>query len=291
MAQSLFTEQELARLRRLRLAGERVRSLALRGERRSRQLGSGLEFGAYRPYSQGDDLRRVDWNVYGRLDQLFLKLFEAPGQLRLLLALDAAPTMDFGVRNKWLAAKRVLAALGLVAQATADRVLLARYEDAAVQSFDASGSEQAFLEAVAAMTVSREELPSAAVRSALAARGRDTVLLAATDMQSKAGTLALLSEARRFGARAVVISLHADEELQPQLEGLTRLSPLAGNPLKLRIDARVLEAYRKEVEDYRRACQAAIRATGAGCIEVSSTVDLEPVVVELLRSGLLEGAR
>jgi len=290
MSSSLFTESELARLRRLRLAGERVRSSSLRGERRSKQLGSGLEFGAYRPYSHGDDLRHVDWNVYGRLEQLFLKLFEAPGQLRLLLALDASPTMNFGMMNKWLAARRVLAALGLVALATADQVLLGRFDDDRMLNFEASSKEQAFLDAVASLTVGvKPALPGAALRASLSKRGRDTVLLIATDMQTKEGPLALLNDARRNGVRGAVICIHAQEELSPTLEGLTRLNPVLGGSQKLRIDGPVLAAYKKEVADYRRASQSAVRSTGAGFIEVSSDVDIEPVVVELMRSGLLEG--
>ncbi len=291
MAESLFTEQELARLRRLRLAGERVRSSTLRGERRSRQMGSGLEFGAYRPYSHGDDLRRVDWNVYGRLDQLFLKLFEAPGQMRLVLALDAAPTLDFGEPNKWRAARRVMAALGLIALATADRVLMARFDDERVQSFEASANEQIFLDAVAALSIGAAATPSAALRSTLSTRGRDTVVLIATDMQSREGVLALVNECRKHGARSAVISIFAKEEHEPTLEGLTRLQPVLGNQQKLRVDAGVLEAYKKELEDYRRAAQSAVRSAGAAYIEVRSDVEIEPIVMELMKSGLLEGNR
>lgn len=291
MVEPLFSERELKRLHRLRLAGERVRASTLRGERRSRQMGSGLEFGAYRPYSHGDDLRRVDWNVYGRLDQLFLKLFEAPGQMRLLLALDAAPTMDFGTPNKWRAAQRIMAALGLIALATADRVLLSRLSDPRVQSFEASANEQGFMDAVAALEVGQAALPGAALRSALATRGRDSVMLVATDMQSREGVLALLNDARKNGVRSAVISIFAPEEHDPQLSGLTKLMPVGAKAQKLRVDDGLLAAYRKELDSYRKAAQGAVRAAGAAFIEARSDVALEPMVVELMRSGMLQGSR
>jgi uncharacterized protein (DUF58 family) len=122
MTQALFDEATLTRLRNLRKAAGRVQRGGARGERLSRQFGAGQEFGAHRPYAHGDDLRRVDWNVYGRLGQLFLKLFEQPGQLRVLLVADDAPTKDFGVHNKWVGARRVLAAVGLIALSGAERV-------------------------------------------------------------------------------------------------------------------------------------------------------------------------
>jgi hypothetical protein len=75
------------------------------------------------------------------------------------------------------------------------------------------------------------------------------------------------------------------------MEGLTRLQPVLGNQQKLRVDAGVLEAYKKELEDYRRAAQSAVRSAGAAYIEVRSDVEIEPIVMELMKSGLLEGNR
>ncbi|MCZ7607305.1 MAG: DUF58 domain-containing protein [Planctomycetota bacterium] len=136
---ALFDEATLTRLRRLRLAAGRVQRGGARGERLSKQFGAGQEFGAHRPYTMGDDLRRVDWNVYGRLGQLFLKLFEQPGQLRVLLVADDAPTMDFGRHDKWLAARRVLAAIGLIALEGSEKVLLASLGRPQPVQFDGTG--------------------------------------------------------------------------------------------------------------------------------------------------------
>ena len=92
------------RLKRLRLAAERVGGSGERGARQSRSLGAGLEFAGHRPYSPGDDVRYLDWNALGRLDTLVLKQFEAPGELTVAVAPDTSATMRFGEPEKLAAA-------------------------------------------------------------------------------------------------------------------------------------------------------------------------------------------
>jgi uncharacterized protein (DUF58 family) len=288
MPEPLFDEATLARLRRLRLAAGRVQRGAARGERLSRQFGSGQEFGAHRAYVHGDDLRRVDWNVYGRLDQLFLKLFEQPGQLRVLLVADDAPSMDFGEHNKWLAARRALAAVGMIALSGAERVLVSRLGDARAEVFDGTG-EARLIEYIAGLQVS--DMPATARPAAGAmfeARGRDSVLVLAGDFQQREGPLALLSTARRHGARAVAICIHAAEELNPRLDGLTRLQPIGANDVKLRIDENVLQAYRDELAAWREGTRRAVNALGAAYIELDSAEPIEPLVVDLSRAGVVK---
>ena len=285
---SLFDETTLTRLRRLRLAAGRVQRGGARGERLSKQFGAGQEFGAHRPYTQGDDLRRVDWNVYGRLGQLFLKLFEQPGQLRVLLGADDAPTMDFGKHDKWLAARRVLGAVGLIALEGSEKVVLARLGTTQPVSFDGTG-EARLLQLL-------EELPLREpqatpnlnhLRGLFERRGRDSVLLLVSDFQDAEPLLQLLRDARRSGVRALAICVSAAEELNPDVDGFSRLQAIGGGDTKLRVDARVLKAYREEVKQYREGVTRAVHAAGAGFIELDSSDPVEPLIVDLMRAGVL----
>lgn len=290
MTQPLLTERELVRLRRLRVAGARVARAAARGERNARQLGDGQEFAAHRAYAQGDDLRRVDWNVYGRLGQLFVKLFEAPGRLRVLLALDDSPTLNFGTADKWLAARRAAAAAAVIALGGADRVWLGAL-DGEPRAYEGS-AESRLIAALAEMPVASE--PSASPRAWLqmvADGGADTVLLLVSDLQHLDPPLALLRECARRGGRALCLCVHAAEELAPTLSGFSRLNSPGFDALKLRVDDRVLAAYRAEVERFRAAASHAVRATGAGLIDFDSASPLEPVLAAMTRQGLLASRR
>ena len=89
----VFDSAFLAKLERLHLLSRRAFAGQSRAERRSHKLGSSLEFADYRNYVPGDDLRSIDWNIYGRSDKLFLKLFEEEEDLHIYLLIDVSDSM------------------------------------------------------------------------------------------------------------------------------------------------------------------------------------------------------
>jgi uncharacterized protein (DUF58 family) len=91
----------LTQLERLALISRRVFRGRVKGERKSPRKGMSVEFSDYRPYGVGDDLRYVDWNIYGRLDRLYLKLFVDEEDLCLHVLLDASASMGFGEPTKF----------------------------------------------------------------------------------------------------------------------------------------------------------------------------------------------
>src|SRR5256884_8825028 len=117
-----FSSDFLAQLERLTLASRRVFRGRSRGERRSPRKGHSVEFCDYRAYGVGDDLRYVDWNVFGRLDRLHVKLFVDEEDLCLHLLVDASRSMNFGTPSKLDCAVRIAAALGCVGLVNLERV-------------------------------------------------------------------------------------------------------------------------------------------------------------------------
>lgn len=112
----------LSRLERMELVSRKILRGRLKGERRSRRKGQSVEFADFRNYTPGDDLRFVDWNLYARLDKLFLKLFMEEEDLHVYLLVDASPSMDFGEPTKFFAAQQLAAALAFVGMCRGDRV-------------------------------------------------------------------------------------------------------------------------------------------------------------------------
>ena len=122
MSLSLFTPEDLRRLERLHIRRKRsVRGVA-QGEWRSRRHGTSGLFADHRGYVAGDDLRYVDWTVYGRLGDLVVKRFEAEESVDLLLCLDRSLSMQ-GAKSH--AARRLAGALGYLSLAHMDHVRLA----------------------------------------------------------------------------------------------------------------------------------------------------------------------
>ena len=87
--------------------------------------GQSVEFTDYRDYALGDDLRSLDWNVYARLEKLFIKLFVEEEDVTVHVLLDASASMDGGTPDKLVFGKRAAAAMAYIGLASYDRVNIA----------------------------------------------------------------------------------------------------------------------------------------------------------------------
>src|ERR1051326_7685968 len=129
MPNALLTPELLRRLEQFQLLAARRAKSSAKGERRSKARGQSVEFADYRNYVHGDDFRYLDWNLYGRLDRLFLKLYEEERELPVTIFLDASESMTFGEPRKFDFRRQVAAAVGYVALCGFDRVSLVPFPD------------------------------------------------------------------------------------------------------------------------------------------------------------------
>src|SRR5215207_9032611 len=134
MRQTLLSPELLRRLEQFQLLATRRAKSSAKGERRSRARGQSVEFADHRNYVPGDDFRYLDWNLYGRLDRLFLKLYEEERELPVRVFLDASESMNFGTPRKIDFAKQIAAAVGYVALCGFDRVSVNVFPDAPEQN-------------------------------------------------------------------------------------------------------------------------------------------------------------
>src|SRR5437868_9262780 len=118
----LLEPQFMARLDQLDVMSRKLLAGKMKGERRSKRRGQSVEFADYRNYVIGDDLRFIDWNIYARLDRLFLKLFLEEEDLSLYVLLDVSKSCDYGQPHKALYLKQVAAALGYIGPVNYNRV-------------------------------------------------------------------------------------------------------------------------------------------------------------------------
>src|SRR5947208_10613177 len=122
----------MASVDQLDLMSRKLLAGKMKGERRSKRRGQSVEFADYRNYVVGDDLRFIDWNIYARLERLFLKLFLEEEDLSLYILVDVSKSCDFGDPNKGLYMKQVAAALGYVGLVNYNRVHVAAIADGIV---------------------------------------------------------------------------------------------------------------------------------------------------------------
>ncbi|TVQ62908.1 MAG: DUF58 domain-containing protein [Phycisphaerales bacterium] len=123
-ADELLDPRLVAQIGRLDISSRRIFAGKLKGERRSKKRGESVEFADHRPYALGDDIRHIDWNIFGRLDRLFLKLFLEEEDLSLHLVLDATGSTDCGQPGKFLFMQKAAMALAYVGLVNLNRVAI-----------------------------------------------------------------------------------------------------------------------------------------------------------------------
>lgn len=215
----------LAKLERMELVSRKVFRGRMKGERRSRRKGQSVEFADYRNYTPGDDLRFVDWNLYARLDKLFLKLFLEEEDLHVYFLVDSSPSMDFGNPSKFFVAQQLAASLAFVGLCRGDRVKIEMLAGRNQSSPVLRGRSQLHRLTDFIQTATPEHpfhLVDSVKQFCLRNSGRGIVVLL-TDLLDKAGyepALRLL-----VGQQMDVFVMHilAPEELEPKLTGDLKL--------------------------------------------------------------------
>jgi uncharacterized protein (DUF58 family) len=288
---SFFTPEFLAQLDRLSLLSRRTFRGSVKGERRSPRRGHSVEFADYRAYGHGDDLRYVDWNIYGRLDRLHVKLFVDEEDLCLHLLVDASASMGFGAPSKLDYAVRLAAALGFVGLANHERVGLGILRERVAEGWAPTRGRRQILPMLnfladlqpAGGTGLDEGLSNYAKR----ARESGLVVVVSDLLDPtgyERGIRALLE--RRFDVH--VVHLLDPEEMNPSLGGDMRLIDSETGELRdLTVDGEALRVYRDQLHGFLERAETFCRAHEIGYHRVITDTPVEAFVVAQLRGRVI----
>ena len=289
--QDLLSTDFLVQLERLALLSRRSFRGRVKGERRSPRKGISVEFSDYRPYGRGDDLRYVDWNIYGRLDRLYVKLFVDEEDLCLHLLLDASASMGFGEPSKLAYAARLAAALGFVGLVNHERVGVGALRGRLAEGWaPARGRTQAiplmdFLGRL--RSGGATSLDESLATYALRAREAGLAVLVSDLLDPggyERGLKALLE--RRFDVH--VIHLLAAEEMSPTFGGdLRLLDSETGEARDLTLDGEALRAYRQRLHDFLERAESFCRANEISYHRVVTDTPVEEFMLRQLKGFLL----
>ncbi len=287
----VFTSDFLAQLERLTLASRRAFRGRSRGERRSPRKGHSVEFCDYRAYGVGDDLRYVDWNVYGRLDRLHVKLFVDEEDLCLHLLVDASRSMDFGRPTKLAYAIRLAAALGFVGLVNLERVGVAVLRDRLSEGWPPTRGRSQFpglLDFLGSVRSSGTTgLNDGLGRYAMRAREPGIAVVISDLMDPlgfESGVRALLE--RRFEVH--VVHLLDASELNPMLGGDLRLQDSeTGEVRELTVDGEAMRAYRQRLHQFLDRIEAFCRSQEIGYRRLTTDMSLESFMLSQLRGLVL----
>jgi uncharacterized protein (DUF58 family) len=286
---SLLSPDLLARLERLELVSRKVFRGRMKGERRSKRKGQSVEFADFRNYVAGDDLRLIDWNLYARLDQLFLKLFLEEEDLHFFALIDASESMNFGDPTKLLVAKQLAAALGYVGMCRADRVSVTALGPAGRRAPILRGRASLwkmldYLESVQAGDPGNNVSLHDGVKDFSLRTAGTGVAVLISDLMDKSGYESALR--MLVGRRMDVFVMHvlSPEEIDPPLRGDRKLIDIEdGDEAEITINAYVLEKYRETVRQFIGTAKQFCSRRSIVYIPVRTDTPVETIVTKYLR--------
>ncbi len=309
----------MSRLSQLDVSSRKIFAGKLKGERRSKKKGESVEFADHRSYVSGDDLRHVDWNLFARLDHLFLKLFLEEEDLSLHIVMDCSASHDCGEPNKFIFMQKLAAALGYIGLVNLNRVALTAIGgEQGVRDTPAEPSLLGAL-ATAAPTAPAASLSAirdlrgrrrvhdlsrflcslfpagttsfneAAKRIAITRRGKGVMVLL-SDMFLKEGYETGLRLLVGHGYDLFVIQVLSPQEMEPPITGDLRLKDVEdGDLAEVTISAPLLKRYKANLNAYCNRLHEFCAQRDIIHMTVKSDTPIDSLVLDYLRRrGLLK---
>lgn len=283
----LLSPQLLAQLERLELVSRKVFRGRMKGERKSKRKGQSVEFADFRQYVPGDDLRFIDWNLFARLERLYLKLFLEEEDLHFYALIDTSASMDFGEPTKLQYAKQLAAALGFIGLCRADRVKIeslgtsSRKPGPTLRGRSSLWRMQEYLDGIqAGENVSLVE----GIKNFCLRNSGKGILVLISDLMDKEG----YEKALRFlvAQQMDVYLLHVfcPEELNPEIKGDLKLIDCEDEDVaEITVSRPLMDKYKRTLATFIEGAREFCTRRGMSYLMVSTETPVETLVANYLR--------
>ncbi len=290
--QKIFDPATLRKFEQLSLVASQVRAGVMKGERRSSKRGTSIEFADYRDYVKGDDLRRVDWNIFARLERPFIKLLEEEEDLSVHFLIDSSGSMDWprtGANrdhHKYVWALRGLAGLAYLSLATGDHVQITALRQEKVQKWGPHRGRPFALPMLSALEkfYTRGDTPFDTLLKDYALRTtRAGLCIIFSDMMTPAYRDGL-SALQGRGFEVALIHVLSPDEVNPPLTGDLRLMDVeTGVPQEVTIDGGMIQLYQERLLAWRQEIGEFCLRRGVHYVPIETSTPWEELILYNLR--------
>jgi uncharacterized protein (DUF58 family) len=292
-ADVLFDPELMRKLDQLALVSRKVFAGKMRGERLTKRRGESVEFADYRNYVSGDDLRFLDWNIFARLDQLFIKLFLQEEDLHVSILIDGSKSMQWGHPDKWLYARRLAAAMAYIGLVNFDRVSLYVYahglrsELVGIRGRRWMANVVEFLTGAEASGVSNLSL---AAKQFSIRHPQPGIVLVLSDFCEKGGYETGMRYLLGRNYDLYFVHVLSPEEIDPPWAGDLRLTDVEDEDVaEVTITRALIQRYRQNVQAYALALKNDCTRRGISYLFTGTDVPFEQMVFSYFRRrGLLQ---
>lgn len=283
----LLTPELLAQLERMELVSRKIFRGRMKGERRSKRKGQSVEFADFRNYVPGDDLRFIDWNLYARLDKLFLKMYLEEEDLHFYALLDDSLSMDFGDPTKLHYAKQLAAAVGFIGLCRADRVRIEslgqtlRQPGPVLRGRHSLWRMVEYLEAIQG----GDSVPLVdGVKNFCLRNSGKGILLFISDLMDKQGYESAFRFLLAQQMDVYVVHVLSPEELDPELQGDLRLIDCEdGEHAEITVSRPLLDRYKQTVAAFVDSAREFCTRRGMTYLLTNTNIPVEHFVASYLR--------
>ncbi|MGM0789019.1 MAG: DUF58 domain-containing protein [Bacillota bacterium] len=274
----------LSRLQKKRLRVKTKKRGAHKGTRQSSSFGSSLEFSDFRLYQPGDDVRQIDWNVYGRTQKHYIKRFLDEQEISAAVYLDTSSSMQ-SIDQKWKLAKELAASLCYIALSGGDRLYFASLPSGSKASLRRKGanySKQVYAEILQLEGAGINEGYSDHLSHALQKNQQLSILI--TDTMEPLSVLE--SAMKRIGAMKQdfwLLQILAKEEAEPNYNGDIRLiDSESSTSVNVSMNPVIVDGYKKRLEEHGRQLEAACRKYGGQFVPITADTDIQTILLRIL---------
>ncbi|MBN2330135.1 MAG: DUF58 domain-containing protein [Candidatus Omnitrophica bacterium] len=283
----------LRHLEQLQLICKKIFLGRMKGERRSKKRGVSIEFADYRDYSKGDDLRFLDWNIYGRLDRLFTKLFHEEEDLYLYIVIDVSGSMNTGDPRKSWFAKRAAAALAYISLAGLDRVCLVGFSEERYRWLQpARGKSRiwSIIDFLEQLPIDGETSLAEGCRRFALQQSRGGVVVLLSDLLDPAGFEEAFKHLLQNRNELYVLQILSPQELHPDMYGALRLLDVeTGEPVEVTVTEELLNVYERRLRAFQAEITRISHRYGIHYLPIATDDSIERLLTSTLRRmGLIE---
>jgi uncharacterized protein (DUF58 family) len=285
----LFDEAFLKKLEYLHVVSRKVFTGSLRAERKTKKVGSGIEFADHRKYSRGDDFRYIDWNVYGRVDKLLLRLFEEEEDLYIYILIDSSESMMIGDPLKLHYAMQVGAALSYIGLANLDRVAILPFADEIKGRLPpARGKNRIFkvFEFLRNVESGGQTHLGDCLTKFVHQNKRRGLAVIISDFYDPSGFEEGINALRYNKFEPFVLQVYDEKEANPHFHGdLTLVDCETGEAKEVTVSKSLLDAYKREHEKFMNELSDFCTARALPYFRTHTGVPFDELVLRIFRQG------
>ena len=290
---ALFDSTFLKKLEYLSLVSRQMFRGQLLAQRRTMQLGGGLEFADHREYTPGDDFRHLDWNVFARHDELLLKRFQEEEDLHVYVLLDCSRSMKPADDSpKFDFARQMAAAMAYIALADLDRVAVSAFSEEIIRDFPLTRGKDRILlllRFLEELEVTNGVTDLERVANSFVHRSqRRGVVIVVSDLFDPKGFDRGLDVLRHRGYEPHIVQMYDAAEANPELLGDLELYDVeSGSIQKVTVTEKSLKQYRQLFEGFQSKLEKYARNYGIGFTATPTTIPFDEVVLQMMRRAAI----